>query len=174
MSAPVTALSHMQTDAELIDVLLDYDALTGLLHWKQNRRGGARAGEVAGTRTARGSIQIHCKGKIYHAHRIAWRLAMGRWPTGVIDHINGDPSDNRLVNLRDVSQGTNQENQRRAHISNKSSGLLGVSFDARTGRWLAKISVSNRTKNLGRYASPDQAHEAYFTAKRELHQGATI
>ena len=160
------------SDQELLGVLR-YDPETGFIHWIK-RSGRAKAGSVAGTVKVGGYIQIRACGGLHYAHRIAWMFEHGKWPEGHIDHIDGNPMNNRISNLRDVSVGTNMENQRRAHVSNKSSGLLGVSFDKQTGRWMAKISILNKTKNLGRFSDKDKAHEAYVTAKRQLHQGVTI
>ncbi len=60
------------------------------------------------------------------------------------------------------------------HASNKSSGLLGVCFDKQTGRWMAKISIGNKTKNLGRFADQHKAHSAYVSAKRAHHEGGML
>ena len=151
--------------------VLQYDAVTGVFTWAVNRRGGAKAGDTAGTVNFGGYIQINALGKLHYAHRLAWLFTHGSWPAGHVDHIDGNPTNNAIANLRDVSVKVNQQNQRRPHRSNRSSGLQGVSFDARTGRWLAKISLQNRTKNLGRYVTPELAHQAYVAAKREMHEG---
>ena len=108
----------------------------------------------------------------YSAHRLAWLYVHGAWPTGQIDHINGDRGDNRISNLRDVTPALNTQNQRRAARSNKSSGLLGVT--ANRGRWLAQISIGGKSRNLGRYATPEEAHAVYVAAKRVLHAGCTL
>ena len=160
-------------EAELLQVL-HYDAASGRFAWAVNRCGGAKSGDAAGTVKQGGYIQIQANGKLYYAHRLAWLFAHGCWPAGHIDHIDGNPSNNAIANLRDVSAEVNQQNQRRAHRSNRSSGMQGVSFDARTGRWLAKISLQNRTKNLGRYSTPELAHQAYVSAKRSMHEGSTL
>lgn len=172
MSA-VAAIRQPLITAEEASELLAYCPTTGAFTWRKNRRGGTRSGETAGTITRSGYVQIHVAGRLYFAHRLAWLMRHGAWPTCVIDHIDGDGLNNRLSNLRDVSIETNQQNQKRAHRSNKSSGLLGAHFDARTGRWLAKISVANRTRHLGRFDSATEAHEAYLQQKRTLHIGAT-
>lgn len=111
---------------------------------------------------------------MYLAHRLAWLFSNGQWPSQVIDHIDGNPQNNRIANLRDASIQANQENQRRAQRSNRSSGLLGSHFDAQTGRWMAKISVMNKTIHIGRYDTPQEAHTAYVSAKRNLHKGGML
>lgn len=151
--------------------LLRHDPETGRFFWLVNRRGGVKAGDLAGTVRVDGYVQIHCAGTLYLAHRLAWLFTYGRWPTRHIDHVNGNTGDNRIQNLRDVAPKLNQENQRRAHRSNRSSGLLGVSYCARTGRWLAKISIDNKTQNLGRFDTSEKAHAAYLQAKRRHHEG---
>lgn len=154
-----------------IEALLNYDPGTGEFVWLQKRRGGASPGQRAGCTKAGGYVTIRVLGRSVYAHRLAWFLTHGRWPNGVIDHIDGDPSHNRISNLRDVPQGINLQNQRRAHKSNRSSRLLGVTFDSRNGKWMAKISIANKTRNLGRFASAEAAHIAYRAAKRMLHEG---
>lgn len=161
------------TRAEIAEVL-SYSAETGVFTWSSNRRGGARVGDIAGTVKRGGYVQINVLGRLCYAHRLAWLFATGAWPTGYIDHIDGNPSNNRIDNLRDVSAEENQQNQRRAHASNKSSGMLGVSMCKQTGRWSAKISVANKTKNLGRFDTADAAHQAYISAKRALHTGGML
>ena len=158
--------------AEHAGELLRYCPQTGNFTWSQDRGGGARVGDIAGTATSTGYRQIRLAGRLYFAHRLAWLLTHGAWPSGVIDHIDGNGMNNRIENLRDVSVAMNQQNQRRAHRSNKSSGLLGAHFDQRTGRWLAKISVANKTINIGRFATAQLAHKAYIEAKGAVHNGA--
>jgi hypothetical protein len=157
-----------------IAAVLSYNAETGVFTWVANRGGGARTGDVAGTVKRGGYVQINVLARLCYAHRLAWLFATGSWPSGCIDHIDGNPSNNRIDNLRDVSAKENQQNQRRAHASNKSSGMLGVSMCKQTGRWSAKISVANKTKNLGRFDTADAAHQAYISAKRALHTGGML
>ena len=97
----------------------------------------------------------------------------GRWPQKSIDHINGDGSDNRWANLRDVDQKTNAQNLREAHADNK-AGLLGVHKGRKYARWKAAIYVDGKTKKLGLFESAEAAHAAYVEAKRLLHAGCTI
>jgi hypothetical protein len=95
----------------------------------------------------------------------------GRWPTHNIDHINGDPTDNRLSNLRDVPQATNLQNIRTAHKTS-ATGLLGAS--PYRGRYRATITASGRQTTVGYFDTAGEAHAAYVAAKRQLHVGGTI
>jgi hypothetical protein len=85
-----------------------------------------------------------------------------------LDHINGDPSDNRICNLRECSRGENCQNTR-VPKHNK-SGLIGAHFDRKAGRWYSQISMGGRNNRLGFFDSAEMAHEAYKSAKRRLHR----
>ena len=104
-----------------------YDENTGLFIRRVNA-GGQKAGVVAGTVKPAGHVEVSVGGHIYKAHRLAWFYVNGKWPKGLIDHINGIRSDNRIKNLRDVSDAVNQQNRRRA-LANSISGILVVSID---------------------------------------------
>ncbi len=83
----------------------------------------------------------------------------------------GNRSNNRLSNLRDVSQAMNIQNERKPRSNNK-SGFLGVK--ANRGLWKAEISIDGKTKFLGRFKTPEEAHQVYVEAKRKLHPGCTL
>lgn len=153
--------------------LLEYFPLTGIIMWRETGK-GRRIDRIAGCTDRHGYLQTRIDGKIYFNHRIAWAYVYGEMPSGVIDHINGDPSDNRIENLRDVTRKTNQENQRRAAASNTTSGLLGVSLHRNTGKFVASIQADRKSYYLGLYETPERAHEVYIAAKRKLHKGTTI
>ena len=153
--------------------LLSYDPESGALIWATNRRGPIRAGDIAGKIDKNGYRQVMIAGKEYAAHRLCWAIHHGAAPAGMIDHINGDKSDNRISNLRDASRAINNQNLRSAHSRN-CSGLLGVTFDKSRGRFVASIFSGGKKINLGRFLSADDAHAAYVKAKRELHPGCTI
>lgn len=108
-------------------------------------------------------------------HRLAWMLVNGPIPEGMqVDHINCDRKDNRLANLRLVTHTENQQNQRRAHRTNKGTGLMGTYLERRTGRFVAHIKNSGVTIHLGTFRTAEEAHEAYLAAKRRLHRTCTI
>lgn len=129
-----------------------------------------KVGDVPGW-SAQGYRLMNVQKKTYWAHRLAWLYVYGSWPNGQIDHINGDRSDNRIANLRDVTPSVNSQNQRRAKAHN-SVGVLGV-YKHGT-RFRARIRHKGRLCCLGIYDSADAAYGAYVAAKRKLHEGCTL
>ncbi len=152
--------------------LLCYSPESGEFRWRisdRNRKAGALAGSP-NERSRR--VYISIDNRHYRAHRLAWLYVHGRWPEHVIDHINGDWSDNRIANLRDVPQAVNLQNLRGAKGKTR-SGLLGVQANGR-GQWCSLIQVAGVRHYLGNFYSAEEAHEAYLEAKRELHAGNTL
>jgi HNH endonuclease len=150
--------------------LLNYNPDTGRFVWLVTKARQANAGDAAGSPN-HGYIAIGCDGDLRFAHRLAWLYMHGVWPTGRIDHINGDKTDNRICNLREVSHSVNLQNQRRAMKNNK-LGLLGVR--AYAGKFRAQIKANGQNIHLGYYLTPEAAHSAYIEAKRRLHTGCTL
>ena len=154
--------------------LLEYDPETGVFRWRVSRGGSAKAGNIAGTsRNTSGRWFIVIDDATYALHRLAFLYMTGAHPKFVIDHIDGDPSNNRWANLRDVTLRVNSENRRKKH-SNNTSGYLGVSLDKRRGTWGAFIKVGGKLKRLGSYKTPEEASAAYIRAKQDLHAGSTL
>ena len=126
---------------------LSYNKLTGVFKYK-NQCGLMIAGDIAGT-PSNGYIQIRFNGKVERAHRLAWLYVYGIEPKHQIDHINHIRSDNRIINLRIV---TNSENAKNKSITSKNkSGIVGVFRDEVNNKWKAQIKVDGKVINLGRY-----------------------
>lgn len=150
--------------------LLNYDPKTGVFTWKKNRA-GVRSGSTAGcidTASNSGYVRIGLDSTVHQAHRLAWLYVYGCFPEQQLDHINRDRSDNRIENLRQVTNTINQWN--RAKNRNSASGHQGVSLHKLTKKWQAKISANGRTMHLGLFDTPEAAHAAYIAAKKEYHQ----
>lgn len=160
----------MELTQELLRSFLDYEPETGRFLWRVSR-GKAKPGKQAGRVHHEGYVTIMIGGREYGAHRLAWLHAYGKWPDQVIDHINGNRSDNRLENLRDVTCSANQQNRRAACSSNKTSGLIGVTKSKGRSKYRAEIQVNGRSIHLGVYDTKQDAHEAYLKAKKDLHSG---
>lgn len=161
-------------DAETLRSLLDYKSETGELVWKRRRGRGCRGdlvGKRAGSWHKDGYLHVSVLNSKYLAHRLVWLHVTGVWPSGEIDHINGIRSDNRIENIRDVSKGVNQQNQRSGKGAQKA---LGVDFYKAAGKFRARIKANGKTLSLGHFDTKDEAANAYIKAKRELHEGCTL
>lgn len=146
--------------------LFTYDPETGEVRRKKDR-GGQMAGALLQRRGSGGYLRVRVCKKTLLVHRVAWCLHYGNWPSGLIDHINGDTSDNRLSNLRDVSQQQNLLNQ---HVQRPSAlGVPGVSR-LPGGRYRARMNLTvegrRRLIHLGVFDTPAQAGEAYQQARK--------
>ena len=147
--------------------LLDYNPEDGTFTWKKNRRGRRQAGDKAGCLHPNGYIRISIDYRLYNAHRLAWLFMFRTWPIGMIDHIDGNPSNNRAVNLRQANCTQNGRN-RKISKSN-TSGIKGVSFIKSTGKWGAWIKVNGKSKNIGSFPSKEEAAKAYESAAIKFH-----
>jgi len=153
---------------------LRYVKSTGKFYWRVSPKPGVNVGDEAGCLNWKGYVLIGLHGNIYRAHRLAWFWVYGVWPVSQIDHRNTLKSDNRWSNLREASNKFNHENQIKAPSSNKSCGLLGVTWDKRSLCWKAQIKSHGMNHYLGQFKTAKQAHRAYVKAKRRLHAGCTI
>lgn len=153
--------------------VLDYNRESGEFRWLKKLSNRALAGSVAGTLEGYGYIQILIHGTLVKAHRLAWVFAYGQWPSGLIDHVNGNRADNSLLNLRDASRLVNQQNLRSAP-KNSSTGILGAHIATSGKPFRSRIRVDGKERHIGKYETAEQAHAAYVAAKRRLHEGCTL
>jgi hypothetical protein len=114
--------------------------------------------------------QVRSGGITYFAHRLAYVLHVGAWPTQDVDHVDGDRSNNVWSNLRDVPKTTNMQN--RKIKSKNTAGLIGV--HKHVDKFTSQIMTNGVRKYLGYFDSAEAAHQAYLTAKRQLHAGNTV
>jgi hypothetical protein len=124
-------------------------------------------GAVAGRIEKNGYIRITIGGKRILAHRLAWAFSHGSWPVAQMDHIDGDRANNRIENLRVVTNGQNGQNKKATARNNK-LGLTGVSHKTKNS-YQASIHVDGATTHLGSFKTAEEAHAAYLSAKKRLH-----
>lgn len=153
----------------------EYDPQSGMLVWKIGRRGPACPGDVAGC-LSNGYVSVKLDQQGLMVHRVAWALTHGRWPIGDIDHRDGNPSNNRLDNLREATRSENMQNRRVAQ-SNSRSGRLGVWRSNRQNLkkpWKAVVVTGGKAVHVGYFASEEEAQSAYLAAKARLHPFQTL
>jgi hypothetical protein len=147
---------NADVSVEQLRALLEYDPSTGILRWKVTRGGSARCGDTAGVTQATGYVVIMVSGKNYLAHRLAWAIVHGEWPTIYIDHIDGDRANNRIANFRLATRAQNGRNK----------PARGYSFVPKHRRYRAVIQVNGKNIHLGSFMEPAKAHAAYLAATK--------
>jgi hypothetical protein len=155
-------------DHTTLTSILRYDPNSGDLYWNK-RRPKVKVGAKAGCLHHKGYINLEIDGKFYAAHRLVWFYVTGFMPTKIIDHINGNKSDNRFENLREATTGQNRANSKH----NNRHGLKGVNLcnwvPEGKRRWVAQIRSDKKQIYLGSFFTKEEAHSAYCEAAKRLH-----
>ena len=137
---------------------LQYNPLTGIF---TNKKKGLKAG----TATDQGYVRIGIDNNYYKAHRLAFLYMLGLFPSDQVDHINGNRSDNRWLNLRSASNAINQKNRKTQ--KNNTSKVTGISWSKERVAWEASIRVNKRRVSLGRHSDWFEAVCARMSANNK-------
>lgn len=157
----------MTATPEELRAHFSYDHCSGEIRWILPTTDHIRSGDKAGWVTDGGYLKICFKRRQYLGHRVAWAMYHGEWPVSLIDHVNGDCLDNRIVNLRLCNPEQNGANSRRR--KDNVCGFKGVSFKPRHRlKFQARIRSGGKQVSLGSFATPEEAHEAYRAAAVKL------
>lgn len=147
--------------------LLKYDPETGVFTYACARP-KVRVGAVAGhTHAGHGYRQIKLDGRLYLAHRLAWLYVHGCWPSDMLDHIDRDRTNNRLLNLRESNRFLNRQNS--LTPCNSTSGIKGVTWNRTLGKWHARIGFGNKRHHVGWFSSAEEAALARAAAEKQMH-----
>ena len=161
----------MNITAEYLKTVLDYDRESGVFLWKveRNSHGGKiLPGMVAGHPAKTGYVIVGLDGRIHRAHRLAWLYVYGVLPATMLDHLDGNRSNNAISNLREIDVARNAQNTHKAHRDSL-SGFLGVETHRQTKGFVARICVGGKRKYLGLFPTPEEAHAVYLAAKKDAH-----
>lgn len=150
----------------LVKQSLLYFPESGEFHWRVTT-GRSVAGTIAGSIYGTGHRIIKVNQCRYLAHRLAWAIVHEEEPPPLIDHRNGDPSDNRIANLREATRAQNAMNSKL--YRNSKSGIKGVSWDKVSRKWAVSIYANGKGINLGRFDHKSTAAAAYRTAAEGMH-----
>ncbi len=161
-------------DHRRLTELLHYNPISGIFVWKVDRGGPARSGCRAGTRHviryknctyARWYITIdYVK---YFAHRLAWFYVHKKWPEREIDHIDGNPENNAIANLRAATRSQNAANKRSA--PNTTSGHRGITYYC--NGYKVEIYMFGTRHYIGRFKTLQEAIVARNDAARRIQGG---
>lgn len=152
--------------------LLSYDPLTGSLTWRSrpelNHRIAIWNARFSGTpalnnKTVYGYLRGAIDNNSFLSHRVIWKMVYGTEPR-FIDHEDGDRSNNKLRNLRDVTKLVNSKNKRTP--SNNTTGVMGVY--PKKDKWRASIKVNRRQHHIGTFSTFDEAVAARKQAEKDL------
>lgn len=156
----------MQTDSMLQERVRElFVYKDGLLYRKNS--------EVpAGSSRSDGRRVIGMDRKTHLAYRLIWAYHYGDLPA-IIDHKDGDASNDRIENLRPATKSQNGQNRRRSKRSS-SVGMIGVYFDKSRGKYASEIILNRKKTYIGRFDTPEEAHLAYLKAKRVMHEFCEI
>lgn len=158
----------------------DYDQVTGFLTWRirplshfPNKGAGNRwntcfAGKRVGWANVHGTrsrLYVKLDYVSYLVHRVAWAIYYGVWPVQFLDHINRNPFDNRINNLRQVTNGQNRANSKSSSVGRPK----GVYWRKDNRRWCSNITVGGKKRHLGYFATAIEAAVAFEQAAREIY-----
>lgn len=150
---------------------LTIEELNGIFEYKNNdlyfriSKGKYKKGKLAGRQTKRGYRQVGIKGNLYLIHRLIYTLLKGTAPLGIVDHIDGNPFNNAIENLRDVSHLQNSAN--RGKSKNNKTGHAGIIFCIQTGKYRVDFNFNRKRYYLGRFDKlEDAVREREFFARQ--------
>lgn len=146
----------------------------GFLYWKSlaPSKSGRKSRIKIGDKTSElltksGYDRVVVNNKFYYKHRVIWEMHNGPIPDGMqIDHINHTRNDNRIENLRLVSNSSNSKNRR--ILKRNTSGFNGVYFSNTFKRWIAEAMFNGVNYNLGKYKNKEEAIKARRRANVKL------
>ena len=150
--------------AEKLRELLHYEPETGIFTRKVSTAHNVKVGDVAGSQDRHGYLRIMVQSRRYKAHRLAWLYVYGEWPTDQIDHINRIRADNRIANLREVTNKQNLQNAGKS--SHNTSGHTGVYWYKRDSKWVAHIRHNHKLIHLGYFNTIEEAIAARKAAEK--------
>lgn len=152
---------------ELLKILFTYR--DGNLYWNYSPANNTPIGSFAGSSSSDNCyVFLRINRKQFCAHRCVWIMHHGSIPAGfVIDHINGDGKDNRIENLRLATLSQNGANSKVPRTN--TSGVKGVCWNKREGKWYAQMRALNKRYAVGYFATLEEAESAVKEFREKLH-----
>ena len=157
-----------------------FDSKVGVLTWKRRpeshfqgsevtmkRWNGKNADKAAGTSRKDGRVAVclnyYGKTHMIYASRIIFAMINGKWPDGLVDHLDWNPGNNKLENLRVCNKSQNSQNR----LAPLGKLLPGVKKDG--NRFSAKVKSNGVFYHVGMFRTEQEAHAAYVEKRDLLH-----
>ena len=138
----------------------------GLLRRRKTSSSNAKKGMIVRGYMNNGYVNTRINNREIRYHRLVWVLVYGDWPRGIIDHIDGNTSNNSIINLRLATDQNNSWNSK-AKSTNK-TGFKGVSFKEQYRKFGANIMHNKKQIFLGYFDKSEDARAAYVKAAKNL------
>jgi hypothetical protein len=138
----------------------------GNLYWKIRPSQGTKIGDIAGSISG-GYGQIYIHNCAYKVHRIIFMMFNGFMPKQ-IDHIDGNPSNNKIENLRETDYFTNNYNKK--IMSNSKSGVKGVNWHKGAKKWRVEVCFNKKNQYLGLFEDIELAELVAIEAREKYHK----
>lgn len=164
----MTLIKNEPPTQERLKQVVEYDSETGVFRWKLSTGPRVKVGEVTGAAKPPIYGRIQIDGVRYVSSRLAWLYVYGEYPDVLIDHINTDITDNRIVNLR---LATSSDNVKNTIVQKESkTGVKGVTYSTSSiGKFEARIGHEGKNYYLGIFNTIEQAKEVLDKKRQELH-----
>ncbi|MGB0817788.1 MAG: HNH endonuclease signature motif containing protein [Candidatus Puniceispirillaceae bacterium] len=144
--------------------VFQYCKHSGKLFWKKSVSRKCVVGKEAGsTVPVSGALRVGLFGCDYLVHRIIWKMHYGTEPP-MIDHIDGNPKNNRIENLRKATASINNKNKRRDKRSK--TGISGIYFNKNTQNYHARYSVNGKRVHVGYFPTLEEAKKQLNKARK--------
>jgi hypothetical protein len=154
--------------ANILDYQKHFEYRDGGLYWKHDRGSQKCKGKQAGALSSDGYLKVRVRelGQSVSAHRIIFAMHHGYSPE-FVDHIDGNPSNNRIENLRAATRAENNRNSKKP--STNTSGIKNVSWHKANKKWAVHLSVNNHKRFFGLYDDIELAELVAMEARDKYH-----
>lgn len=140
----------------------------GNLLWKVSSTNRVRIGDIVGYLNIAGYHRVQIDRKKYFLHRLIYMYHHGSLTPGMdIDHIDGNKSNNRIENLREI---THSQNLMNAKINkNSKTGVKGVYFSKKAKKYQTQLVINGKNTYLGTYSTLEEAEKVMKEAREKYH-----
>ena len=138
----------------------------GELFYKKSPLPKIKVGSKAGTINSEGYCRVSIDGKKHSMHRVVFLMKHGYLPKE-IDHINGNKTDNKIENLREVTRTQNRYNV--IGYKNNTSSVKGLTFNKKLNKWELSMNVDRKRKYIGLFEDFELAELVAMEARNKYH-----